>query len=292
MTAPGRGPGSVFERGADEHCRSLRHPGRPPAAGAARAAPCPRQHERRSARCGRSAETRSAPGPSAPMRKTSSPAASSAAAVSSSTRRTRSSMCWSTITRTIPARRFAMRVLRPIVGDGLLVAEGRPWKHQRRTLAPAFTPRAVSTLIPHMVVGDRRDDRQAESREQRAGGFARSDAAHDAGDRRPHHVLVRHGPSWRDAARLRDRIWRSMARPKFLDMVFPLSWPTPQDFARAPLPQALDEIRRHADGRAPCRRQAGGRAAARPVRADGRRARSRDRDRRSRRSSSAMKWRP
>ena len=39
--------------------------------------------------------------------------------------------------------RFAMRVLRPIVGDGLLVAEGRPWKHQRRTLAPAFTPRAV-----------------------------------------------------------------------------------------------------------------------------------------------------
>src|ERR1700746_3936784 len=45
----------------------------------------------------------------------------------------------------------AMRVLRPVLGEGLLIAEGRAWKHQRRTLAPAFTPRAVSTLIPHMI---------------------------------------------------------------------------------------------------------------------------------------------
>src|SRR3954454_18484275 len=43
------------------------------------------------------------------------------------------------------------RVLRPILGEGLLIAEGRAWKHQRRTLAPAFTPRAVTTLVPHML---------------------------------------------------------------------------------------------------------------------------------------------
>ena len=35
-----------------------------------------------------------------------------------------------------------LRMLRPILGEGLLIAEGRAWKHQRRTLAPAFTPRA------------------------------------------------------------------------------------------------------------------------------------------------------
>ena len=29
-----------------------------------------------------------------------------------------------------------LRVLRPILGEGLLIAEGRAWKHQRRTLAP------------------------------------------------------------------------------------------------------------------------------------------------------------
>src|SRR6266550_7356795 len=44
-----------------------------------------------------------------------------------------------------------LRVLRPMLGEGLLIAEGRAWKYQRRTLAPAFTPRAVSTLVPHMV---------------------------------------------------------------------------------------------------------------------------------------------
>ena len=44
-----------------------------------------------------------------------------------------------------------LRVLRPILGEGLLISEGRAWKHQRRTLAPAFTPRAVMTLIPHML---------------------------------------------------------------------------------------------------------------------------------------------
>src|SRR6185437_7138885 len=44
-----------------------------------------------------------------------------------------------------------IRVLRPVLGEGLLIAEGRAWKHQRRTLAPAFTPRAVMTLVPHMI---------------------------------------------------------------------------------------------------------------------------------------------
>ncbi len=45
----------------------------------------------------------------------------------------------------------AIRVLRPVLGEGLLIAEGRAWKHQRRTLAPAFTPRAVMPLVPHMI---------------------------------------------------------------------------------------------------------------------------------------------
>src|ERR1700736_2627536 len=45
----------------------------------------------------------------------------------------------------------AIRVLRPVLGEGLLIAEGRAWKYQRRTLAPAFTPRAVTPLVPHMI---------------------------------------------------------------------------------------------------------------------------------------------
>src|SRR6476619_3479874 len=45
----------------------------------------------------------------------------------------------------------AIRVLRPMLGEGLLIAEGRAWKYQRRTLAPAFTPRAIMPLAPHMI---------------------------------------------------------------------------------------------------------------------------------------------
>src|ERR1700692_250553 len=44
-----------------------------------------------------------------------------------------------------------IRMLRPVLGQGLLIAEGKAWKHQRRTLAPAFTPRAVEGLVPHMI---------------------------------------------------------------------------------------------------------------------------------------------
>src|ERR1700738_5080063 len=45
----------------------------------------------------------------------------------------------------------AVRGCRPMLGEGLLIAEGRAWKYQRTTLAPAFTPRAVASLIPHMI---------------------------------------------------------------------------------------------------------------------------------------------
>src|SRR4051794_21344651 len=44
--------------------------------------------------------------------------------------------------RTVPTR----RMLRPIIGEGLFLSEGAAWKHQRRTLAPAFTPRAIDPL--------------------------------------------------------------------------------------------------------------------------------------------------
>ena len=43
------------------------------------------------------------------------------------------------------------RVLRPIVGRGLLVSEGEPWRQQRKAMAPAFTPRAVPVLAGHIA---------------------------------------------------------------------------------------------------------------------------------------------
>ena len=46
----------------------------------------------------------------------------------------------------------SIRLLRPVVGNGLLLAEGDAWRHQRRTLAPSFAPRVMSMLCRHVAV--------------------------------------------------------------------------------------------------------------------------------------------
>ena len=44
-----------------------------------------------------------------------------------------------------------IRILRPFTGQGLLLSQGQTWKHQRRTLAPAFAPRALD-FLPRIVM--------------------------------------------------------------------------------------------------------------------------------------------
>ena len=102
---------------------------------------------------------------------------------------------------------------------------------------------------------DRRDHCEPAGREQRAGGSARGDAAHDAGDRRPHHVLVRHGPARHGIAGFRHRVWRTAGAAEFPRPGVAAELANAAGFCARALPQTLDCIRRHADGRAPCRRQ-------------------------------------
>src|SRR6201996_946489 len=132
-------------------------------------------------------------------------------------------------TRTPPG----IRVLRPVLGAGLLTAEGRAWKHQRRTLAPAFTPRAVTTLIPHMIAVT---DETITKLATRAGEpvdlreTMQRMTLEIAGRTMFSFGMDRHG------AKLRDFVMEygeRLARPHFLDMLLPLSWPSPQDFSRA-----------------------------------------------------------
>jgi cytochrome P450 len=126
-----------------------------------------------------------------------------------------------------------LRVLRPVLGQGLLIAEGRAWKHQRRTLSPAFTPRAVATLVPHMA---------AVTDETIARLHAVSHAPVDlretmqrmtleiAGRTMFSFGMERHGPTLRDfVMEYGDRL----ARPHLLDLILPQGWPSPQDFSRA-----------------------------------------------------------
>ena len=43
------------------------------------------------------------------------------------------------------------RVLQPVLGQGLFLAEGDAWRHQRRTIAPALAPRTMPILAHHVV---------------------------------------------------------------------------------------------------------------------------------------------
>ena len=46
----------------------------------------------------------------------------------------------------------ARRILQPVLGDGLFLAEGDAWKHQRRTIAPSMAPRALDVLARHVAI--------------------------------------------------------------------------------------------------------------------------------------------
>jgi len=125
------------------------------------------------------------------------------------------------------------RVLRPVLGEGLLIAEGRAWKHQRRTLAPAFTPRAVATLVPHMVAAT--DETIAKLKETSGAPVDLREVMQRmtleiAGRTMFSFEMSRHGPALRDFVM---EYGARLARPHFLDIMLPAGWPSPQDFARA-----------------------------------------------------------
>jgi len=44
-----------------------------------------------------------------------------------------------------------IRILRPLLGKGLLLSQGEDWRQQRRTLAPAFAPRTLPILARHVA---------------------------------------------------------------------------------------------------------------------------------------------
>jgi len=45
----------------------------------------------------------------------------------------------------------SVRILRPLVGNGLLLSKGESWRLQRRTIAPALAPRVIPLLARHVI---------------------------------------------------------------------------------------------------------------------------------------------
>jgi cytochrome P450 len=128
---------------------------------------------------------------------------------------------------------IGIRVLRPILGsEGLLLSEGRAWKHQRRTLAPAFSPRAVTMLVPHMHGAI--DDAIIDLNRQIGGAVDLREAMQRltldiAGRTMFSFSIDRYGPELRAFVM---EYGTQLAQPYPLDLLLPLNWPSPQDFKR------------------------------------------------------------
>ncbi len=126
-----------------------------------------------------------------------------------------------------------IRVLRPILGEGLLLAEGRAWKNQRRTLAPAFAPRAIPMLVPHMLAAT--DDAIAALRDQCGRPVDLREAMQRlaldiAGRTMFSFEIEKHGAALRGFVNdYGDRL----AQPRFFDLILPPGWPSPSDISRA-----------------------------------------------------------
>src|SRR5678809_200644 len=52
-------------------------------------------------------------------------------------------------------KNFALRLLRPLLGNGLILAEGDAWLRQRRLIQPAFSKQQIESYAPAMVEATR-----------------------------------------------------------------------------------------------------------------------------------------
>lgn len=129
---------------------------------------------------------------------------------------------------------ISVRMLRPVLGDGLLISEGAAWRHQRRTLAPAFTPRAVELLAPHILTATdeaiRRLDTAAAQGDVNLFGALQHLALEIAGRTMFSVGMARHGGKLRA---LVEDYQQRLGRPHLLDFLLPLRWPSPHDVARS-----------------------------------------------------------
>jgi unspecific monooxygenase len=125
-----------------------------------------------------------------------------------------------------------IRILRPIVGDGLFLSEGEDWRHQRRTIAPALAPRVVPMLARHVA-------RAAEETIARLAADAGREVdllaavqflALEIAARSMFSLEMRQfGAALRE---LTTRYAIGLSQPHFLDLMLPVAIPTLRDLAR------------------------------------------------------------
>jgi cytochrome P450 len=128
--------------------------------------------------------------------------------------------------------RGTIRMLRPLLGNGLLLSEGEDWKHQRRTVAPAFAPRTIPLLARHVATAaDAVVAKLGVSKEAEVDLLAAMQALalEIAGTSMFSLAMEQHRPALRD---LIIRYAAGVGRPTPLDFLLPLAIPSPRDLLR------------------------------------------------------------
>ena len=125
------------------------------------------------------------------------------------------------------------RILRPVLGEGLFLAEGEAWRHQRRTIAPSMAPRALDVLARHVAVSS------GEAEQTLDGTVGRVVELLPVLQQLALRIAARSMFSLEAASfgeQLRALLFRygtNYAQPGVLDMLLPESRPSPVDRLRA-----------------------------------------------------------
>jgi cytochrome P450 len=125
-----------------------------------------------------------------------------------------------------------VRVLRPIFGQGLFLSTGEDWRRQRRTVAPAFAPRAVGILARHVAAAADSLIAELTAREERPIDLVprlQRLALDVIGAAVFSLEMARYGAAMRA---LILRYARRLGRPGLFDYVLPPAVPSPRDLAR------------------------------------------------------------
>jgi len=127
--------------------------------------------------------------------------------------------------------RATIRILRPLVGEGLFLSDGEAWRFQRQIIAPALAPRVVPLLLSHVASATE------ESLARLAAASAPVDllatmqilALEIAGRSMFSLEMQQHGPAMRGLIR---RFGERLGRPHLFDIVLPVAIPNLRDLAR------------------------------------------------------------
>ncbi len=126
----------------------------------------------------------------------------------------------------------ARRVLAPLLGRGLFLAEGEAWRHQRRTIAPAMAPRTLPVLARHVVTASAITERALHGTAG-APTVLMPHLQHLALDIAGQSMFSLEMSGFRSELRstLMDYALK-FAQPGVLDLLLPASLPSPLDFGR------------------------------------------------------------